>query len=201
MTQPAFTLPGLPQPQRWDFPALASAYDDGALTITAGPVSDHFNDPTASTVVANAPRLLFPVEGDFSLWAEVEVDFQSTFDAGVLFAWVDENHYAKLCFEYSPQGQPMIVSVVTNGRSDDCNSVVVEGNKAWLRVSRRGPAIALHWSADGAYWQMVRLCTLQQLGGLQAGFSSQSPTGQGCTATFRQIGWTPAGVADVRSGE
>ena len=41
----------------------------------------------------------------------------------------------KLCFEHSPDRQPMIVSVVTRGVSDDANAFAVDGQTAWLRVS------------------------------------------------------------------
>ncbi|MGL4649513.1 MAG: DUF1349 domain-containing protein, partial [Caldilineaceae bacterium] len=157
--------------------------------------------PAGTVVKTDSPRLLFAPTGDFTLSALVEVGFQSTFDAGVLLLWVDDSHYGKLCFEYSPDGEPMIVSVVTNGLSDDCNSVVVDGNQAWLRVSRRGNALALHWSRDGRRWHFVRYFTLQTLEGLQTGFSSQSPTGQGCRAHFSNILWRDAGIVDVRSGE
>lgn len=201
MTPEPISLPGLPAPLTWDLPPASASVEGGTLTIVAGPQCDLFNNPAADTVQTDSPRLLMQTQGDFALAAHVEVGFQSTFDAGVLLLWVDDNHYAKLCFEYSPQGESMIVSVVTNGRSDDCNSVVVEGNRAWLRVSRLGNALALHWSADGQRWAMVRYFTLNRLEGLRTGFSSQSPTGQGCRARFNAITWRDTGVADIRSGE
>ena len=42
---------------------------------------------------------------DFRLSARVTVDFRATFDAGVLLLWLDEAHWAKLCFEYTPDGR------------------------------------------------------------------------------------------------
>lgn len=201
MTEPAFTLPGLPAPLHWDLPPVSAALDAGALTIVAGAQTDLFTDPAGAPPKADSPRLLFAPQGDFTLAAHVQVDFRSTFDAGVLLLWVDDAHHGKLCFEYSPQGEPMIVSVVTNGVSDDCNSVVVQGNQAWLRIMRRGDVLAMHWSADGARWHFVRYFALRTLAGLRAGFSSQSPTGEGCSATFSRISYRPSGVEDVRSGE
>jgi len=201
MSHPPPSIPGLPTPLVWDLPPVSHAFEDGTLTIVAGPQCDLFKDPNGTVVKADSPRLLFAPAGEFTLAAHVEVGFQSTFDAGVLLIWVDADHYAKLCFELSPQSEPTIVSVVTNGLSDDCNSVPVAGNKAWLRVSRHGNALALHWSADGKYWQMVRYFTLHKLDGLKIGFSSQSPTGQGCRSRFSAIAYRPTGVPDVRSGE
>lgn len=201
MSQTALELPGLPAALEWDLSPHSATLEAGALNLVAGPNTDLFSDPAGAPPKADSPRLLFAPQGDFTLAAHVQVDFRSTFDAGVLLIWVDADHHAKLCFEYSPQGQPMIVSVVTNGLSDDCNSVVVEGNQTWLRIMRRGDVLALQWSADGSSWHFVRYFTLRKLDGLRAGFSSQSPTGQGCSATFSRITYRPSGVEDVRSGE
>ena len=85
----------------------------------------------------NAATLLgVPPDGDFQFSARVTVGFASTYDAGVLLLWVDDRHWGKLCFEFSPAGEPMVVSVVTRGVSDDANAFVVDGRTVWLRVSR-----------------------------------------------------------------
>src|SRR5512138_3400193 len=74
----------------------------GNLTIIAGDHTDWFNDPGSEQVNGNAPIALFtPPDGSFLLSARVSVDFQSTFDAGVLHVRVDDERWAKLCFEYS----------------------------------------------------------------------------------------------------
>ena len=76
------------------------------------PDSDWFADPAGDAVKDDAPAALFiPPDQDFTLSARVAVDFASTFDAGVLQLRESDSLWAKLCFEYSPQGQPMIVSV------------------------------------------------------------------------------------------
>jgi regulation of enolase protein 1 (concanavalin A-like superfamily) len=80
------------------------------------------------------------------------MDGASTFDAGVLFVHADDTTWAKLCLELSPQGQPMIVSVVTRDVSDDCNSHPLEGAESWLRVARLSSAFAFHVSRDGERW-------------------------------------------------
>jgi uncharacterized protein len=198
---PDLTIPGLPAPAFWAVPPVSASHDDGALTIVAPPLTDIFTDPKGVDAVATSPRLLFAPDPIFTLSAHVTVDFASTFDAGVLLLWVDAGHHAKLCFEYSPQGEPMIVSVVTNGISDDCNSVALARTDTHLRITRLGPALfAFHYSEDGKVWQMVRYFGLQKGEGLMAGFSSQSPTGHGCRAVFDAIRYTPTAVEDIRSG-
>src|SRR5450759_4036266 len=123
-----FAAPGVPFPltpssgEAWTMDGPA-----GTITVTADPHSDIFIDPGADSML-NAARLLgVPPTGDFQLSARVTVDFASTFDAGVLLLWIDERHWAKLCFEYSPAGEPMVVSVVNRGVADDANAFVVDG--------------------------------------------------------------------------
>jgi regulation of enolase protein 1 (concanavalin A-like superfamily) len=193
------SIPTLPYALSWQVPAVDAAFADGTLAITAGPKTDLFTDPRGLITIANSPRLMFQPEGDFMLSATVTVPFASTFDAGVLLAFVDSTHWAKLCFEYSPQGQPMIVSVVNKGDSDDCNSVIIAGNTVHLRLTHVSRAFAFHYSTDQRFWHFVRYFNLG-VEGATAGFSSQSPTGEGCTATFENIQFTAQAPADLRSG-
>ena len=194
-------LAPIPEPLRWTvLPVDWSVTPANALTITAGPRTDLFIDPLRAPAVTNAPRLLFPVRGDFILQARVTVSFAATFDAGVLLLYGGDTVWAKLCFELSPQQQPMIVSVVTRDYSDDANSVVVPGRTALLRLARLGPAFAFHWSENGSTWHFVRHFTLPGAESLEAGFASQSPTGTGCTAEFDEVAFSTARLQDLRSG-
>jgi len=95
----------------------------------------------------------------------------------------------------------MIVSVVTRGLSDDCNSVVIDGNTVYLRVTRVGQAFALHYALDGKYWHFVRYFTLGNAEGLRTGFLAQSPTGEGCTVVFSEIAYRAGAPKDLRSGK
>lgn len=181
-------------------PGVAAA-EAGRLTMTAPPESDWFNDPMGPARHASAPALVFRPDGDFQLSALVEVDFGSAFDAGVLFVFVDAERYAKLCFEYSPDGEPMVVSVVTRGVSDDANGPVVTGNRVWLRVSRMGDTFAFHHSTDGSRWNLTRLFSIGAgVTDAAVGFLAQSPTGQGCRVTFDETGFVSDSLADVRDG-
>jgi hypothetical protein len=175
---------------------------DAVLTITAGEHTNLFIDPQGQYSEDSAPRALFaPPEGDFLLSARVQVNFASMFDAGVLLLYEREGLWAKLCFEFSPQRQPMIVSVVTRGISDDCNSVVIDGNQVYLRVARVGGTFAFHFSTDGRFWHMARYFSLGELDDLKVGFSSQSPRGEKCTTVFSEIAYRLETLKDLRSGE
>src|SRR5688572_15220473 len=170
-------LDGFPATFRWTVEPHAWQLAGDSLEVSVGADTDMFVDPLGDGLpVLTAPRLLGVLDGDLQLRARVAVEFGATFDAGVLLVWVDETNWAKLCFEQSPQGRNMIVSVVTRGRSDDANAFVVDEPEVWLRVSRLGHAFAFHASTDGKYWHLVRYFTLWPLHRVGYGFEAQSPT-------------------------
>jgi regulation of enolase protein 1 (concanavalin A-like superfamily) len=196
------TIPPLPMPMRWIVPPVDTSWSPGnrALTIEAAPRTDWFIDPAGGAPMRNAACLVGEPAGDFVLQARVSVDFSGTFDAGVLLLFAGPSSWAKLCFEYSPDRLPMVVSVVTRGVSDDCNSVVVDGAVVWLRVARIGSAFAFHASTDGGSWQFVRHFTLEADLPIGVGFEAQSPMGDGTTVTFDEIGYEARTLADLRDG-
>lgn len=186
----------LREPTSWSVP------DGVSLRVAAGPRTDWFVDPQRSSEpTLNAPALLGGATGDFLLSARVTVDFAGTYDAGVLVVYESDDLWAKLCFEYSPRREPMVVSVVTRGVSDDCNSFVVDGTTVWLRVARVGSAYAFHASSDGTNWSFIRHFALEPGGEPSIGFAAQSPLGDGCAVNFEHIDYVPARLGDLRSGE
>ena len=201
-------VPGLP----FDLtPSADSTWEvaEGVLKTTAHAQSDIFIDPArAKGAVVNAASMLnaatllaSPPAGDFQFSARVGVDFNATFDAGVLLLWADEENWAKLCFEYSPDKEPMVVSVVCRGVADDANGFVVQGHSVWLRVSRIGATFAYHASTDGNAWKLIRHFALA--GGqeeVRVGFEAQAPTGPGCAIGFDEIEYLTESLEDLRSG-
>jgi regulation of enolase protein 1 (concanavalin A-like superfamily) len=200
---PELKLVGTPSPIRWiNNPVAWQIEPDGSLAIEAGKETDWFADPSLEKDRDDAPAALFATaDENFLLSARVTVPFASTFDAGVIQIRASGSHWGKLCFEFSPQAQPMIVSVVTRGRSDDCNSRIIDGNEVYLRAARLGQAFAFHYSEDGRTWHLVRHFTLGPVDELQVGFSSQSPTGPGCRSTFSEISYEPRLLKGIRSGK
>lgn len=199
MNQP-LTIPSMPSPMRWHGTPDNWSWDAGKLTITAGRKTDWFRDPGGAVNVLNAPAVFAPVSGVCMLKARVGSNAAAMFDAGVLAVYQADDQWAKLCFELSPQGQMMIVSVVTKGTSDDCNSVPVSAGSVYLRISVLEKAFAFHYSLDGVVWNLVRYFTLAERKSLEIGFLSQSPVGETCTATFSEIAFIPEKLSDVRSG-
>ena len=152
--------------------------DDDGLRATAPARTDLFTDPATGVRDSSAPRLLADVPHleHYRLSAKVTVDFAATYDAGVLALWATPDRFAKFCFEYSPQGRPMAVSVVTRGVSDDANGFTVDDRALWMRIAKTGPTYAFHASTDGTTWQFVRHFELAGDPKPQVGFLAQSPT-------------------------
>src|SRR5262245_51505635 len=101
---PTISVPGVPFPLT---PSARSSWNvepsAASISVTAAPHSDIFVDPRGDAQLdagsLDAATLLgAPPAGDFQFRARVTVDFGSMFDAGVLLLWIDERHWAKLCF-------------------------------------------------------------------------------------------------------
>jgi regulation of enolase protein 1 (concanavalin A-like superfamily) len=199
--EPRISLTSMPMPLRWGAEPVRCETDGGRrVRIATGARTDLFVDPGGDHVLLNAPRLLgTPPDGDFVLSARVTVEFAGTYDAGVLLLWADESRWAKVCFERSPAGTNMIVSVVNRRCSDDANGYVVDGSTTWLRVARLGRAFAFHASSDGEHWNFVRYFDLGTES-VQVGLEVQAPVGDGCAATFEDIEFASRRLTDLRDG-
>jgi regulation of enolase protein 1 (concanavalin A-like superfamily) len=198
-------LPSLPFALDWEDDVEPPSWrvTETGLEATAAAKTDWYvyaPDPT-SWAPTNGARLLGPApEGDWQFSARVTVGFNGTYDAGTLFLLADETNWSKLCFEYSPDGKAMVVSVVTRGVSDDANAWIVEGNEVWLRVSRLGQGFAFHASGDGRRWEFVRSFGFGVEGPVKAGFGVQAPEGDGCTVTWDHIDFNQETLQDLRNG-
>lgn len=199
-------VPGLP------FATTPSAdgvwrLDEGAVVADAPGRSDLYVNPggagssDAASLLNAASLLGTPPAGDFQLSARVSVDFAAPFDAGVLLLWQDDERWAKLCFELSPAGEPMVVSVVTLGLSDDANAFVVGERSVWLRVARVDRVYAYHASTDGTTWRLVRVFSLgDAVAEHRLGLEVQSPTGDGCRVRFADVRFAEERLAELRDG-
>ena len=195
------TLPGIPALDWVPVSGNAELTSDGVLQLQSAGGVDWTNDAGGGPQQHAAAMLGFDATGDFSLSARVRVPGErTTFDAGALAIWSDRDHWAKVCFEYSPQGQAMVVSVVTDVFSDDVNSTLVDTDAVYLRVTRTGSAWAFHSSSDGRSWDFVRYFRLDIDGSVRVGFLAQAPLGPTCVALFDEIVYTRDIPSDLRVG-
>lgn len=198
-------LPSLPFVLDWEDAVEPPSWQvtDTGLEATAAAKTDWYvyAPYPATWAPSNGARLLGRApEGDWQFSARITVDFNGKYDAGTLFLLADETHWSKLCFEYSPDEQGMVVSVVTRGTSDDANAWIVEGNEVWMRVSRLGEGFVFHSSNDGERWEFVRSFAFGVDAPVKAGFGVQAPEGEGCKVVFDNIAFKSETLQDLRNG-
>lgn len=175
------------------------------LTMRSAGGVDWTNDATGGDQQHQAASLAFVApSAPFTLSAKVSIrGDRTTFDAGALSIWSDRDHWAKLCFENSPDAETMVVSVVTNTYSDDVNSHLVADASIYLRLAFLGnDAWAFHSSPDGERWNFIRLFNLPVPSNTPTfvGFLSQAPFGERCDAVFSDIKIRHALLSDTRNG-
>jgi len=196
------TLSGLPNKLSWkNAPATWHVEGGRELQISAGKKTDWFVDPFDGKVDNSAPILLFAPGVDYVLNSKVRVAFHSKWDAGAFMIWADDHHWAKLSFELSPDNQPTMVTVVTRGLSDDCNSFPITGNEVFLQVAKSGSTYVFYSSLDGHDWRILRTFSLDTTLKQMVGFEAQSPAGAGADATFSEIHYSPTKIKNIYTGQ
>lgn len=184
------------QPEKWCVGL------NNSLLVIPGKNTDIFINPFDLRKTDNAPAaLIYPADKNFIFGAKVTVDFNDVFDAAVLLIKSSEDTWAKLCFEYSPELIPTVVSVVTQGTSDDCSSSSIIGNQVYLRISVHPEVIGFHYSLDGIRWNFVRQFKIVDSAKLKIGFAAQSPIGKGCKVIFSEIFYKQGSITNFRNGE
>jgi len=171
MTDQALSeLKWLNQPQSYET-------SNNSLFITVGEGSDFFNNPEDSSIVGSAPILYKEQTGDFIAKALVEPDFSAQWNAVSLMVYMDSLNWIKFAYENSDATGPSIVSVVTKGSSDDANGGVLNEDKVWLAIARKGNIYSMHWSIDGKIYKMTRLTSMPDQTPVKVGIEAQSPVG------------------------
>lgn len=191
------SIPTLPGKLEWLNAPRSSRMDGKVFVISSGAKTDWFVDPFDGTVSKNAPILLFTPGSDYVLTARVTVKFATKWDAGALMLWGDDHHWAKLSFELSPDRQPTLVTVVTRGLSDDCNSARMQRDSVYLRIARSDKTYVFYSSVDASHWEILRTFSLDTDLPIRAGFESQSPAGEGAIASFSSITYTPRRIENI----
>lgn len=129
---------------------------DSVVTITADANTNLFNNPQGTWNRQNAPMLLFHPDSNFVFKAKVTAELKEIFDVAALVVYYDKDSWAKLCFENSADKEAMVVSVVTNKYSDDCNSTKLSNKNVYLAIAKKGKEFSFHYSNDGINWELVR---------------------------------------------
>ena len=187
-------LSGLPSNLVWqNKPADWNAKND-SLAVSAGKKTDWFVWPGGGYTADNSPRLMFKAADDFMFSTRVDVRSHTTYDAGCVALYGGASLWAKLCLEAQSDGRLHVISVVTHERSDDTTSFPARRTSIYLKAAKADNVIFFYASQDGKAWTIVRKFSLESTDGLWAGFSAQSPDGEGTSATFTDFHYLPQKV-------
>lgn len=181
----------------------ATTAHSGDLVIHSGPKTDFFRETDGTTAYGNAPVLLSRVDNTrpFTFTVRVAPDLRETYDAGALYLWVREDKWLKFAFERDEHGLSRIVTVRTDGTSDDNNHDAVAAPAVHLRISSDTRSIGFYYSRDAKTWQLVRVSRNDYPATLWLGLSAQSPLGAGNEARFSEMRMSPVSIKDFRAGE
>lgn len=177
------------------------------VTFRALPKADYFRDPNGDELTQDdAAILLTEVDNTkpFTFSAKVTPGFTPTglYHAATLFVFDNPTHWQKFAFEQDERGRHRIVTVRTQGTSDDNNhDVIEEASSVWLKISSDTHTIASYYSLDGQTWQMVRLYKNDYPAKLFLGINSQAPQDDVCVSLFEHISLSSDNVTDFRMGE
>jgi regulation of enolase protein 1 (concanavalin A-like superfamily) len=132
----------------------------------------------------------------------VRPEFKKHYDAGGLFIFDTIKKWIKLEFEMTDLGYPSVVSVVTDGTSDDCNGERLDKyQEIYLQIIRYGDYWWLHYSNDGKKWNMHRYFRLKMKEELKVGIEAQSPIGKGTRVVFTNYKISENRIMNMRKGK
>jgi uncharacterized protein len=176
--------------------------ENGKLVFKAEAKTDNFRDPDGKLSNNSAAILLTKIDNTkpFTFTAKVTPDFKELYDAGVLYVYVHEKLWQKFCFERDEYKQPRIVSVRTINTSDDNNHDKINNATVYMKISSDTKSIGYYYSLDNKEWHFARLYKNDYPAEIWVGVSTQSPIGNGTTATFEDCSLTLSSIKDFRMG-
>lgn len=184
--------------------SLITIHPDGKMEFRAGEKQDYFCDPNEELSNNTAPILLSKVDNTkpFTLIAKVTPEFTKTgtYNAAVLYLYVNDTFWQKLCFEQDERGGHRIVTVRTVDTSDDNNHDIVEQPYVYMKISSDTRTIGSYYSTDKKTWRMVRIYKNNYPSELWVGISNQCPVDKASVSYFEDISLDQENVSDFRMG-
>lgn len=179
-----------------------SVLPGGKLIMQSGPKADFFNEPDGKAKYSNAPVLLTEINNSkhFTFSVKVNPEFDTTYDAGALYIYSDDDLWQKFAFEMDERKLTRIVTVRTTGTSDDNNHDRVNEKSVFMKISSDTRSVGFYYSADSLSWQLVRVYKNNYPEKVWIGISSQSPVGKGIRTIFENCILIKESVKNFRSG-
>lgn len=178
---------------------------DSTLEFRCTEKRDIFCDPNGQLTNSTLPILLSAIDNTkpFTLTAKVTPGFteEGVYNAAALFVYANDTLWQKLCYEQDERGQHRIVTVRTQGTSDDNNHQQLAVPAVYLKLSSDTRTLASYYSLDRKEWRMVRLYKNYYPNRLWVGVASQCPQAGNCTSFFEDVRLEQTAVSDFRMGD
>jgi regulation of enolase protein 1 (concanavalin A-like superfamily) len=160
--------------------------EGGVLTVVTGERTDFWRTTHYGFVRDDGHGRLAPAEGDVGAVVAFRGDYETLYDQAGLLLRIDAANWIKAGVEFVA-GRRMLSVVVTRDFSDwSTTPVPVDADWLWLRLTRIGTAVHVHWAAeeDEAAFRMLRLAYFPE-GPARVGPMCCSPQRAGFRAQFR----------------
>lgn len=165
---------------------------------------DFFIDPNERLSNNTLPILLTELDNTkpFTFMAKVTPEFtpEGMYNAADLIVFANDTLWQKLCYEQDERGGHRIVTVRTQGTSDDNNHELLTVPSVYLKLSSDTHTLASYYSLDKKEWHMVRLYKNYYPSKMWLGIASQCPQKGECTSLFEEISLEQTSVSDFRMG-
>jgi regulation of enolase protein 1 (concanavalin A-like superfamily) len=154
------------------------------ITVTSDAKTDFWRKTHYGFVRDNGHFYYQSTTGDFDAQAKISGQYSALYDQAGLMLRVDEHNWIKTGIEFV-DGIQQVSAVVTRDYSDWSVVPLPQHPAAlWLRVTRQGSAIEIHYSLDGANYTLLRLAYFPPVETVQVGLMCASPDGDGFPAAF-----------------
>ena len=163
------------------------ALQDHKVIVQAEPQTDFWR-LTAGGYIQDTGHFYFErCSGDFRAEVHFSGEYRARYDQAGLMVRLNETTWMKCGIEFI-EGVQQVSAVVTREYSD-WSVVALAHNPAelWLRVSRQGSTIEVHYALDGVHYQLLRQLYLSQEPMLDVGLMCASPEGTGFGVTFEDF--------------
>ncbi|HYY28543.1 MAG TPA: DUF1349 domain-containing protein [Chthoniobacterales bacterium] len=157
--------------------------DNRRLRVVTGPNTDFWRVTHYGFVRDNGHFYHEQRVGDFTVQVRIEAEYKALYDQAGVMIRLDPANWIKTGIEYT-DGLPHFSAVVTRDFSDWSVLPADSAGPVWLRLTKLGSAIRIHYSLDGLSFPMLRLAYFPEATRTQVGLMCCSPEREGFEVEF-----------------
>lgn len=158
-----------------------------SVNVRAGAKTDFWRKTHNGLIRDNGHFYYRPVTGDFTAQVKFSGRYTALYDQAGLMLRVDAANWLKCGIELVDSIQH-VSAVVTRDYSDWSVVPLPQSPPTlWLRVSRQGTTVEVHYALDGTNYTLLRTAYLTSTDRVGVGLMCASPEGDGFPVTFEGL--------------